>query len=518
MNVIYKFSLILISLFVLNACKNDDDEQNSEEQEVPIVSDIILSEEVILNPTGYAPLSALLKIQTSKEVRVDLIIQGKNGENSIISKSFTDLKNELNIPVHGLYGDFNNTVILTFFDESDEELETRTYEIQTEPLTTAMPQINIEKAERDQMQEGVTLVSYYGYSGNTTPQYPFMFDSYGDVRWYLEYKDHPELNELKYDNGPERLANGNLYFGASDTGFIYEVDLFGTVVNSWEMQGYTFHHEVHEKPNGNFLVCANRNNAITIEDYIVEIDRTSKQIINVWDLNQSLDNTRKTLTDNEEDWIHVNAVAYDDTDDTIIVSGRTQGLIKLTNDNEVVWIMGSHKDWDTSGNGTTLSPYLLQPLDASGSQIMDQGVMDGTINHSDFEWNWYQHAPLVLPSGNIMLFDNGFNRNFESLDVYSRAVEFEIDAISNTIQQKWEYGKERGQETYSRAVSDVDYLEGSDHILYSPGGVIYNGMVYGKSIEVDRSSKTVIFEATIIAPQALFNITFHRTERLSLYP
>lgn len=67
--------------------------------------------------------------------------------------------------------------------------------------------------------------------------------------------------------------------------------------------------------------------------------------------------------------------------------------------------------------------------------------------------------------------------------------------------------------------SDVDYLEASDHILFSPGAISFNNGLYGKSVEVDYSSKEVIFEATFTLPTAFFNlIKFHRTERLSLYP
>src|SRR5690606_21286342 len=99
------------------------------------------------------------------------------------------------------------------------------------------------------------------------------------IRWYLDYSSHPELASLFYDDGPERLANGNLYFGSGGSNFganpnnaIYEVDLFGNVMNLWEMPGYGFHHEAFEKPNGNFIVTVNKEGAATIEDHIIEID------------------------------------------------------------------------------------------------------------------------------------------------------------------------------------------------------------------------------------------------------
>ncbi len=38
-----------------------------------------------------------------------------------------------------------------------------------------------------------------------------------------------------------------------------------------------------------------------------------------------------------------------------------------------------------------------------------------------------------------------------------------------TIQQKWQYGKERGLETFSAIVSSVQYLPATNHVLFSPG-------------------------------------------------
>src|SRR5690606_20081219 len=119
-------------------------------------------------------------------------------------------------------------------------------------------------------------------------------------------------------NGIERLANGNFYFGSGGNNFgavadnrIYEIDLFGNVGNSWEMPGFGFHHEVHEKPDGNFLVTVNKLGAATIEDHVIEIDRESGGIVREWNLNQSMENGRTVWTTDAVDWIHINGVYYD---------------------------------------------------------------------------------------------------------------------------------------------------------------------------------------------------------------
>jgi arylsulfate sulfotransferase len=428
--------------------------------------------------------------------------------------------------VHGLYAAGTNIIRLEFFDESGVSLGVQGYQLPTGLLNPALPLITIQEANRAAMADGMTLVSYFGHDGNTFPQRPFIFDSYGKIRWYLDYASHPVLNSLFYDDGITRLANGNFYFGAGGNAFgatpvnkIFEVDLFGNVINSWDMPGYAFHHQVQEKPDGNFLVTVNKLGVSTIEDYIIEIDRENGDILNEWDLNQSLENSRDTWTTDTMDWIHVNALYYDATDDTIVISGRTQGVVKLTADNKVVWILAPHKAWGLAGDGEDLNEYLLQPLDALEQPITNLAVLEGDIGHPEFEWQWYQHAPSRLANGDVLLFDNGDNRNYGTGPSYSRAVRYRIDEAAQTVQQIWEYGKSRGTETYSRIVSDVDYLQSADNVLFSPGAIQNGGTSYAKCIEVDYTSGEVVFEATIIPPTAFADIiTLHRTERLSVYP
>ncbi|MGB5692976.1 MAG: aryl-sulfate sulfotransferase [Flavobacteriaceae bacterium] len=525
-NSLLKSKYVLLSLlFVLIAASCNKDKGNPSGE--PTGTDVIENQFVSLNPSSFSPLSAFIELETSEEVRVSMRINGRNGSNSDFVHEFPTFGTVLTLPVHGLYADHLNLVDLTFYDRDGRDLGTERFEIPTEPLISVMPEIVIEEARRNDMADGMTLVSYFGHNGATFPQRPFIFDSYGEIRWYLDFNASPELGALFYDDGVERLSNGNFYFGSGGGGFglsgeinkIYEVDLFGNIINTWEMPGYTFHHEVHEKPNGNFLVTVNKIGAATVEDHIIEIDRASKDIVNVWDLNLALQNSRTTWTDDTVDWFHANAVLYDERDDSIIVSGRTQGLVKLSSNNEVLWILAPHRDWGLSGNGVDLATRLLQPLDSNSQPITDPSVLQGTLNHPDFEWAWYQHAPLITPDGNLMLFDNGDNRNYVSSGPYSRAVEYRIDETNKTIQQLWQYGKERGEETYSRIVSDADYLESQDHILFSPGAILDQGAAHGKSIEIDYNNRSVLFEATIIPPVAFFDIiTLHRTERITLYP
>ena len=501
---------IFLFLFVLLSC--------NDEYDLRIVKEI----QVIQNPSGQAPLTAQLLIETKRAVSVKMRVIGKNGSASDVIQEFPEVGESLNLMVLGLYPNYENQVELTFYNTKGKEIGQELVQIQTDPLSTDFPDITIDVPATGDVMTGMNLVNYFGFDTEQRPNRPFIFDNFGDIRWYLDLTEHEVLYSSFLDNGLNVLKNGNFVFGDKLTDALYEVDRYGEILNTWELEGYGFHHHIIEKPNGNFIVTVDDFSKNTVEDVILELDRTTGDIVNTWDLNISLDNTRDAwdtdLTNIAEDWFHGNGLEYDESDNTIIVSGRTQGVVKLNESNEVVWIMAPHKGWSTAGNGTDLTQYLLQPLDAQNQPITNQQVLDGETNHADFEWNWYQHSPVLMPNGNIVLFDNGDNRNYSDVEKYSRAVEFKIDETNKTIQQVWDYGKTRGAACYSRIVSKVWYFENEDNVLFTPGAVQYNGDDYGKIIEVDRSTNEVQFEATIRPPNVLFIITFHNAARVDLYP
>ncbi|MEL6704436.1 MAG: aryl-sulfate sulfotransferase [Bacteroidota bacterium] len=515
------FPRLLTLLLLVSAC----DQAEPDPEPVEAGLDFVTALAVTLNPTGVAPLAAEVAVTTTQPTSVEVRIAGRGPTGIPLQHRFDDLAQTHALPVLGLYAATENAVTLRFFDANGAVLGDTTVTVTTDRVGDAMPQIFID-VPASGGRPGLNLVSYFGHNGDVVPQRPFMFDATGATRWLLDFTDDPVLGNLFYDNGIERLANGNLYFGSNSTSLIYEMTMLGEIVRTWDMPGFSFHHNVIEKPDGNFIATVNKVGLGTIEDHVIEIDRESGAIVTVWDLNQSLDNRRRAwpsdFADLEVDWFHGNALAYDADDDAILVSGRTQGVVKLTRDNEVVWILAPHRGWNTSGDGTNLRRKLLQPLDASGQPITDGAVLDGATPHPDFEWAWYQHAPTLLPDGTLALFDNGDSRHYlpdGQGPRYSRAVLYDIDDDARTIQQVWQYGKERGTDTFSRIVSDVDIHPEVDRVMFMPGAVIDTGTPYGKMVEVDRASGAVRFEVTIVPPQPAFGfITFHRIERIPLYP
>lgn len=478
--------------------------------------------ESILNPTSYAPLSAQLNIVSEIDGYVHLHIIGQDGPYSDVHKDYDEIQSVHQLQVLGLYFDYQNQIVVEYFSRNDLLLFMDTIIMEIEAFDMGLPDVYIDVNNVEAMAPGFQLISHL----NTWPNMPFMIDPYGKVRFLFDWRSHPELSNLLFDVGMERLANGNYYFGDIATDEAYEVDVMGEVINSWPLPDLEYHHNIFEKPDYNFLLTCESENSqhleggLTVEDRILEMDRGTGAAVKLWDVRYLLDETRTTFVDFSgnyfKDWAHLNAVIYDSNDNTIIFSARHQStLCKVNYQDEVQWIISPRVDFGTNRQGQDLEPFYLTAVDPNGIPY-GEDVQNGSENIEEFEWPWYQHAVKLIGPNRILCFDNGNNRNFSSSpNPYSRAVIYNIDPVDMTIQQEWTYGRELGSDTYSNCCSDADFLAEQNHIIFSPGkGTDNQNGEGGRVIEVDYTTKDVIFEAQLNSG----GITHHRTERLTIYP
>lgn len=501
-------------------------------QEAP-VTDLLDGAIVITkNPHGVAPLTAEAVFRTKVPTQAAIEILGE----ASVTHQFKGRAREHRLPILGLYPGTENRVVLRL-TTSQGGLSEETVTITTEPLPDFFPSVDITAASRENMEDGWNF-SQYSINESGQPvedeeeaqrrlrSLPFMFDTNGDIRYFL---DLTAIGGLTYEVG--RLQNGNWVFGKGS--HIYEYDMLGKEVNRWAMPGYIAHHEVTEKPDSNLLVAVhkvgtkNREGGKTDGDHVIELDRTSGEIVNEWDFRQVVDVYRRDLVNNNIDWFHMNAIWYNEADDTLIVSGRNQGLVKVTRDNELVWILAPHKGWGKAGidaDKYDTADHLLTAVDARGTPYPEQ-VQQGDEGTPEFDWVWGQHAPLILPNGHLFVFDNGFSRNFapNSEASFSRGVEYVIDESAMTVQQVWQYGQERGNAYFSPIISDVDYLPQTGNRLIMPGIAQVGDTMGAYVTEVTSPEGEVVFDATIRFKGAFRTDTFfgeivYRSERLPLYP
>ena len=296
-----------------------------------------------------------------------------------------------------------------------------------------------------------------------------------------------------------KLPNGNLIFGQTGKGLISEFDSRGHIHRQWHARGKwadgeppknsieldveLFHHTVNVLSNGNFLLLsaevrdfdnwpqndsepdAPRGPARVVGDVVMEISPEGTTL-NRWAMLDMLDPYRLCYGScngywrprgfpDSFDWCHANSVFADPSDDTILVSLRTQDcIIKFSRQTgELIWIHGDHGNWKSPWSEKLLSP---------------QG---------EIAWQYHQHDCSITPAGTLLCFDNGNYRNVpfgekvEPEESTSRVVEFRIDETKKTVSQHWSYEPESGDGQFACYQGGALRLPKTGNTFMTFGGV-----------------------------------------------
>ena len=446
---------------------------------------------VILNPYDISPLTALMVFETKDSTTVTVTIEGKD-KNTTITNTFKPT-NVHYLPIYGLYPDTNNKVTITMNGE------TKVIYIKTEKLPDDFILPTEVKADKD------TLGTDLYFTSPSSKGYMSAYDSNGDVRWYLTERAIWDVNRLKNGHliiSTDRLINPPYYM----TG-LYEIDLLGKIYYEYSLPG-GYHHDVYEMPNGNLLVATDNFISGTVEDYVVEIDRETGKFVKEFDLNDILPTEEGKNFDytTDYDWFHNNSVWYDEKTNSITLSGRHQdAVINIDyNNGKLNWIIGDPTNWSKD-----MQKYFFTPED------------------KDFVWQYAQHAAMILPNGNVFIFDNGNNKSkleedaIKADDNYSRGVIFDINTNDMTIKEVWQYGKEKGSKYYSPYISDVDYLNENHYLINFGGYSELNGKVNNTPAGLGTAQNLTTHIVEIKNNKELFKLVLptniYRAEKLSLY-
>lgn len=445
---------------------------------------------IILDPYDISPLTALVIFETSDLTAPEVTVKGKD-ENTTFTKTFTPSKKHI-LPIYGLYPDTNNEVTIECNGKKN------VFYIKTDPLPEdfALPTKVISNKEE--------LGNELYFVTPSSDGYVAAYDVNGDVRWYLNESFTWDIKRLNNGNillSSNRLINPPYYM----TGLM-EMDLLGKVYYEYTLPG-GYHHDVFELENGNFIIASDNFENGTVEDYIVEMDRKTGEIVKTIDLTKILPQDEgRNVNATDYDWFHNNSVWYDAATNSLTLSGRHQdAVVNLDySTNEINWIVGSKEGWSKE-----MQKYFFEP---------DENT----------EFQWSQHAAMILPNGNLFVFDNGNNRSKTAENAvsaennYSRGVIYQLDKENKMIHQVWQYGKERGSEFYSPYISDVDYLNDRHYLIHSggisktedgkpnnePAGLQKAGSM--NSITTEVKDDEVIFEMQLPG-------NFYRAEKMSLY-
>lgn len=160
---------------------------------------------IIVNPYGISPLTALILFETEEEEEITIKIEGID-DKSTYQNTFKSTKRHY-IPVYGLYPNKTNNITIQYKDKI------KTIQIQTPPLPDELLTIEL----LDNNTNNLTFI--------TNNNYPYAIDNNNEIRWYLTKKYTGELDYL--ENGHFLLSDEYLYNNNSYN--LLEIDLLGKI-------------------------------------------------------------------------------------------------------------------------------------------------------------------------------------------------------------------------------------------------------------------------------------------------
>lgn len=470
---------------------------------------ITLSSGPTFTPATNAPLAGSLVFSTDVPTRLAVSVTNPQGS---WTRSFPGYSVSHSLVLAGFKPATTNLISVILYDASQNSYNYPTPVVFTTPALPAdFPHGTMVSSDPARMEPGYTLFVIQNRTAKTA--YLTMLDSSGEVIWY---SPAPAVADVDV----RQLPNGDLFLQEpTPLNQFREIDLLGQTVHTWTApaQYPVDNHEGLVTDHGTILYLSNVGVTVTnfpsnttnsqaprvtatIDDNpIVEISVTNGALLHAWSPITMLDPTRVTYltysykssygVDNE----HANAIIEDPSDNSIIVSLRTQNAVFkfLRSTGQVKWILGSHTNWSAP-----FQQYLLQP----------QG--------SPFAWSYGQHAPELTPNHTLLVYDDGnfradpFDPPVPDQANYSRAVEYSIDETSMTVSQVWDSSQAPGDHLYTFAVGDADSLPKTQNILATHGLVSY---VNGASPSAANTNATMvrIREYTHAAiPEVVFDVSF----------
>ena len=162
---------------------------------------------VIINPYGNSPLTAIIMFTTDNYSEVSITVKSKNG-NSDINHTFSKNKYHY-IPIYGLYADYDNTVILR--SEGKENI----INIKTEKLPDDFL-----------FSENNTNENFTFYNVN----YPYAVDSDNEVRWYFNRKYYGSISLLEDSS---IIIGSDRYDEDGNSVSLYKMNFLGKIYSEY---------------------------------------------------------------------------------------------------------------------------------------------------------------------------------------------------------------------------------------------------------------------------------------------
>ncbi len=384
------------------------------------------------------------KVSSPVTVRYNISWLSSNGYVSGDGKTVT-------VPVFGLYAGATNSVTLTVgYQDGSSGLAVQA--LQTTAWNDANAVYDHVTARQNRASGDGLGFSYFLIKSAQAG--PVIMDTDGLVRWVLP------ANLSSGQNSITSAFTGSAFLiGDAGTPTIYRQELDGRQVSLATLSDGTtnFHHNTFKGKSGWLLLPdMSANGSTQLESNVVEADATGS-VIKRWDLAAIIraamtaggDDPTQFVRDGV-DWFHVNAAAYDASDDSVIVSSRENFVIKLDyQTGSIKWILGDvTKHW-----------YVDYPsLRAYALTVVGGNPPVG------------QHAVSTTSDGQLLLFNNGqasLNQPAGAAAginiAYSEVLRYQIDPTAKTATVTWNF--DNGQAVRSDYCSSAYQSNGTSMLV-----------------------------------------------------
>ncbi len=350
-------------------------------------------------------------------------LSGTYSNDYLVSRGF-EHSSEILMPVYGLYAGYSNIVRLTyrFQDGSSKQavtsITTATFD---DPCGYNNP--IIVKARTNSTDLSYDYIMVKGSCSNFAPA---IIDTDGALRW-VGTAGISIANAIFFDNA--------IYLGHGPQLTRIELDGAFTLVGDYSSLGIVNSH--HNIDHGKVGIIVDVDTTRYFESSMIEVD-VSGTVLKKWDMGDIIsaamraggDDPNQFVYPTPTDWFHLNGVAYNRADDSLIVSSRDNFLICLDYEtNAIKWILGDPaKKWYQF---PSLRKFALTLTTGSRVPIG-------------------QHAPSITYDQNLLVLDNGQNSIFQvprgDQRGYASPRKYALDLNAKTATEVWNF--EMGQNIF----------------------------------------------------------------------
>lgn len=340
----------------------------------------------ILNPFGtgsnglylYFGTNNPTKVQYTVSVEDESIADYTAWANNAGEDGFSRVQEFLLI---GLVPGQENTVTLTAYNRQGAQTQSASFTIDM-PEPTSGYDVTLETVDGDSAQE-LSNGLFYAMGIGGQYGYTFFYDNDGVMRYEMVLEGYHSDRFLWDDDGSLITCVGSTK--------VARLNRFGQVTQVYDLGTYELHHDINWGPEGTILALATDLEGETVEDQVLQIDLESGEVTHIVDFTQVFqsyfDITRPVQatdpfglwSEGEWDWLHLNSLQYDESDNSIIVSSReTSTIIKcaLGEEPQIVWMAGNPDFWE----GTDFAQYSLE---AQGDFSYQYGQHDVELMSSE---------------------------------------------------------------------------------------------------------------------------------------